>query len=125
MKKHILYVYGTLRPGVPENRISIPGAMFSLGGCPGVKLGLDFSHHEIICERVEVDSLDRFDRLEGYREHAPETSFYIRCPLLDGWIYEYNGRVDNRDLIESGDWLAYRGQKKGSNSDLIYATTNY
>lgn len=56
---------------------------------------------------VDDMTLERLDRLEGYREHNPETSFYNRVKVDyqlghlpdddtgggEAWIYEYNGEI--------------------------------
>lgn len=112
---YVIYVYGTLRPG-GEDTVQVPGQLFNLGWYPGAKLG---GESTFTCERVEVDSLDRFDLFESYDENNHSRSLYIRRPYEDGWIYEYNFRTSLDNLIESGDWLEHTGQKKGARSDLL------
>ena len=126
--KHVVYVYGTLRPGTGPT-IQIPGVMYDLGWFPGVILpgtkGLDDGTYTegstFTAERIEVsdERLKGLDRYEGYDPGRPEISLYIRRPYLDGWVYEYNDTVHSRPVIESGDWLEYTKEKSGRNSALL------
>lgn len=115
MKKHTVYVYGTLRPGKSEV-VDVPGELRDLGSFPGAVVKAPTFGKFFKAEPVEVDDaqLSRLDSYEGYREHAPHRSLYLRVPYLDGWIYVYNSEMDQRPLVPEGDWLAYRGQKAGS-----------
>lgn len=112
--KHIVYAYGTLRPGIFET-VEIPGEMYDLGWYPGVKLGVG-SDSKFIAEKIEVENLDAVDRYEGYSEKHPEGSLYIRRPYLDGWIYEFNREVNPLRQVLSGDWLDYTKEKRGQNA---------
>lgn len=114
MKKQILYVYGTLRPG-KEKTVTIPAALYDLGWFPGVKLG---EPGEVVCEPIEVSDWAPVDRYEGFDENDYPNSLYIRRSLLvpygiDGWIYEYNQAVNPIKKIESGDWLDYTREGRG------------
>lgn len=107
---HILYVYGTLRPGTGET-FREKGTMYDISGSfPGVVLGGD---DEFTCERVEVRSLDAIDRYEGYYPDDPKNSLYIRRPFKDGFIYEFNREVRPEMLVQSGDWLVHTGKRQG------------
>lgn len=109
MGTHVLYVYGTLRTGKGPT-VRIPGVMYDLGWFPGVKLDRSTNvGPTFVAERIEVsdDRLKRFDKYEGYRPDDPEGSLYVRVPVLDGWIYEYNRPVAGNLVIEDGDWLRY------------------
>ena len=127
MTKHVIYVYGTLRPGLNTDIVLVLGRMYDLGGFPGAIIaGPDTPESvlrsQIVCERVEVDDegLQRLDWLEGYREDAPkDENFYLRVPCLDGWIYVINRPAPSKHPIVTGDWLAYKGQLKGHNSHLV------
>lgn len=114
--KHIIYVYGTLRPGAGET-VLIPGTMYDLGWYPGVKLG---GKSQFVAERIEVDDdrLQQLDNYEGYNPHNHESSLFIRRHYLDGWIYEYNQQLTGSQVISSGDWLAYTKEKKGRAAHL-------
>jgi len=115
MLGHIVYVYGTLRPGGSET-VRVPGTMFSMGHFPGIKLEGADSSNFVVCERIEVSDvrLAQLDRYEGYHPDDPAHSLYLRVPYLDGHIYVYNQSFDGKQLIESGDWLEYTGGSKGS-----------
>lgn len=120
MKKHTLYVYGTLRPGGADRHL-VPGEMYELGWYPGVKLLAPDSHKWIVTERIEVDDeqLKNLDNYEGYDPKDEVNSLYIRKPYLGGWIYVYNNSLEGRPLIESGDWLEHRKTKAGSASHKV------
>lgn len=116
----ILYVYGTLRPGKSKT-VTIPGQMFDLGRFPGAKLN---GVGEIICEPVEVNDWGPLDRYEGYYAEDPQGSLYIRRPLLvpygiNGFIYEFNREVNPLSLVESGDWLSYKEQNRGTHAQAF------
>jgi len=108
MALHTLYVYGTLRSRDVGNADFhwIKGALYNLGSFPGLKL-YEGCNSEVKCEKIVVDDekLAALDRYEGYREDSPETSLYLRVPILDGWVYTYNHEVDPKSLISSGDWF--------------------
>lgn len=121
--KAILYVYGTLRPG-KEKTVLIPGTLYDLGWFPGIKLG--HGPDQVVCEPVEVDDWGPIDRYEGFNESDPVNSLYIRQPLvvpygIDGFIYEYNRDVSPIKRIESGDWLDFIQQRRGSSHGRFFA----
>lgn len=118
-KLHRVFVYGTLRPGKGET-VQIPGRMFDLGWFPGaVMIGVE-PEHRILAEVIEVDDagLARLDRYEGYDPRHPEHSLYIRKDYEDGFIYQFNGNVDGKLPVLTGDWLDYIGQKEGCNAGI-------
>lgn len=106
---NILYVYGTLRPG-RGNVVRVKGQLFDLGWFPGIKLDLP---GEVVCEKIEVDDWSAVDRYEGYYPEDHEHSLYIRRPYGDGFIYEFNRDVNPVKLVQGGDWLDYRQEKRG------------
>ncbi len=112
---HIVYVYGTLRPGGSDLH-TIPGVMFNMGSYPGVKLGAPDGGSSFVAERIEVSDvrLKQLDRYEGYRADDPARSLYLRVPYLDGHIYVYNQNLDGREVLPHGDWLKHTQQKRGS-----------
>ncbi len=114
MAEHIIYVYGTLRTRKAAELVEIQGSLYDLGWFPGVKL-YDGCNTVVKCERRVVDDeqLAKFDRYEGFREESPESSFFVRTPVLDGEIYVYNHQVDPNRLIPSGDWLQYKQERAG------------
>lgn len=117
--KHIVYVYGTLRPG-GNDRHMIPGVMYRVGWFPGIKIDRDASTW-VVAERVEVDDagLARLDAYEGYDPNMPESSLFKRVPWADGWIYEYNDNTIEREIVDCGDWLTFRKEKRGAMSSMV------
>ena len=107
----IIYSYGTLRPG-SDDTVLIDGSLYDLGWFPGIKLG---EPGKVVCEKITVNDISQTDAYEGYNPRYPDESLYIRKPFKDGWIYEYNGRVNPIKLIQSGDWLDYTREKRGVN----------
>lgn len=116
MKK--VAVYGTLRKGNGNNMIlteskflgstkTLPKfEMFSLGGCPGIREG-DTS---LTIEVYEVNqcTLERLDRLEGYRG-VGQPNFYereeVETEFGDALIYTLrDDRFMDQAIISSGDW---------------------
>jgi len=117
-KKHVVYVYGSLRPGNGD-KYYIPGRIYTLGGFPAGKFTLNSDEDDVptvVCERIEVSDtqLERLDQYEGYDEQRPETSLFIRIKCRDGWIYEYNSdTLKDTSLVLGGDWLAAKNQTRG------------
>lgn len=103
MTIHKIYTYGTLRPGEPGT-VQIPGTLYDMGWYPGIILGGDSF---VTCEKIEVEDLDAVDAYEGYNPKFTIESLYIRRPILDGWIYEYNKPVLGFKRVLSGDWVDY------------------
>ncbi len=127
-----VFVYGTLRTGDIRHGVEgfvkmialeahIEGFdMLNLGGFPGLIEG----DGRIRGEVHEYEHMQALDRIEGYRESAPESGLYTRIQvtaevevegvteeLEDCWVYLYNrGSERSRDrIIQSGDWFEHRG----------------
>lgn len=114
-KLTVLYVYGTLRPGIREHVVDIPGLMYDLGFYPGVLVTdhLTPRNRLVRCEKVFVtdEELTQIDGYEGYHEKAPGSSLFRRVKFRDGFIYEYNQPIGHRLPIDGSpqDWLVHRG----------------
>ncbi len=111
--KHLLFVYGSLRPGEARHRL-LTGArylgphrtgccytMYDLGEYPGVVEG---GHHAIAGDLYDVDAatLVRIDEYEGYPHEY--TRRLIATPFGDAWIYLYRRDCPGAGVIASGDW---------------------
>ncbi len=116
----LVFVYGTLRQGEGADLTRwegtefvrpdcINGRLYHLGGFPGVKTeagvfcpGSPSVRGEVF--RVnDAGTLSGLDRYEGY------PSLYDRIQTMTAsgetvWVYVYNGFVDDKMLIASGDW---------------------
>lgn len=134
-----VFVYGTLRRGQGNHGLlagrtveEIPAvapdhALFS----PGLPYVADRAGFEVVGELMVLDpgsyysTLDRLDRLEGYRPGGGRTNHYDReaCPVrhqaADGqwhttvaWIYHAGSRavryLHDEDLVPGGDWVGRR-----------------
>lgn len=130
LNQHIVFVYGSLTSKFWNhhilkdcNALSLGkgftgGVLHSLGRIPGYRRS-DNPRAVVTGELYLVDDvcLARLDRLEGYRQDAPETSMYNRivteCVLIDhnttetAFIYEYNGNIDDAAVVISGNWKEY------------------
>ncbi|MBL4834575.1 MAG: gamma-glutamylcyclotransferase [Pseudomonas sp.] len=117
--KHRVAVYGTLKRGMSNHDLlqasSFLGedtltnvTLYDLGLFPAAKFE---ASHGITVELFEIDdaTLTCLDRLEGYRPHAPEQSFYHRHRIDtrhgDAWVYIYCGGVEFWDPIRKGAWM--------------------
>lgn len=118
MNKHIVFVYGTLKKGFPNNRLlnkskllteaCYPGNMYDIVYFPGVKFydsekNLGDIHGELW--EVDDDTLVRLDELEG----VPHLYTRIVIDSLDDLnsqpIYSYQiNNVEGRDIIPTGIW---------------------
>ena|ERR1700741_321193 len=128
MKKHFIFIYGTLRRGspgsisirFPESKFiagaKVNGRLYDLGPYPGLRV--DKSDSTVVGEVYEVDEgllndLDEFEASSNYVRKSVEVSLggqQKKC-----WTYEPSPefyRLDN--IITSGDWLEYAGMKKDS-----------
>ena len=118
MKKHYVYVYGSLRPGSGK-KFHVPGKMYSMGGFPACVLHRpkrgETDYPTFVAEKVLVtkEQLSRLDDYEGYDEGDEKTSFYLRVPYKDGWIYEFNSTLSEDRLVPGGDWLQATGKSVG------------
>lgn len=123
----LIFVYGTLRHGasnslseslrfanmathVGESRIN--GLLYNLGWFPGVKLPEDAEEFDagqpsvkgdvfsvdVLCLPNMLDSYEGYPHLYGRREVQTEHGH-------TAWVYTYNGDVDGKSLITTGDWL--------------------
>ena len=108
-----VFVYGTLKRGfgnhvllagrakLVEDQDAILGKMVSLGGFPGwLGPGEGFTYGETyeVPEEHRASVLRDLDRLEGYRDGDPASSFYIRTQVETSrghtaFAYKYNGRI--------------------------------
>jgi gamma-glutamylcyclotransferase (GGCT)/AIG2-like uncharacterized protein YtfP len=122
--KHLVFVYGTLKSGF-HNHFLLEGSEFRGPASVQGKLyvaGLPYfkrAHGAITRGElylVDDTTLERLDRLEGYREHNPETSFYNRVKVQyqhghlpdddtgggEAWVYEYNGDLPENYFKSEG-----------------------
>jgi len=132
-----LFVYGSLRSGFRspayehisrffsfDGDAKIKGKLFDLGSYPaGVPADDGFIVGELYSIRNEAEfgwAMGQLDDYEGVSTEADETQLHRR-ELVDvftenittkAWIYWYNGSVEGRPFIESGDLIQYLQQKK-------------
>jgi gamma-glutamylcyclotransferase (GGCT)/AIG2-like uncharacterized protein YtfP len=125
MKKHLVFVYGTLRRGsaramsvrFPNSKFvadaKVSGRLFDLGAYPG--LLLNESSSLVTGEVYEVDDeilnrLDDFESSSHYLRKQVEIS--LGADRRIGWTYEPNPEFYSpRTLITSGDWIQYAKTK--------------
>ncbi len=128
MKKHLVFVYGTLRSGgagamatrFPNSKFiaeaKVSGVLYDLGPFPG--LLLDESRSLVMGEVYEIDEetltkLDEFEATSNYLRKQVDITFgneRVSC-----WTYEPNPDFYSlRTLITSGDWLKYSTTGQGS-----------
>lgn len=118
--------YGTLRIGESAyrqfalaNRLRFVstcifvGRLFDLGDYPGFFHGEGFVTGDLF-EADEPGLIEELDAYEGYDPGQPATSLFVRerivleAPRLEAFIYRFNGTVDGRRRISSGDWPFHR-----------------
>lgn len=123
-------VYGSLLKGLCNHRLfeehnaefvgkgTIQGfTMYSLIGFPGIRHSDDLDETVVVeVYRVDEAGLSRLDRLEGYDERNPKSSFYVReevDALMDDGstlrtlVYVFNRPLDDREVVSSGDWRTF------------------
>jgi gamma-glutamylcyclotransferase (GGCT)/AIG2-like uncharacterized protein YtfP len=131
---YYLFIYGSLRSGFKQpaynyiskyfNPISldakVKGLLFNMGDFPVAKPTQEdrFIKGELYC----IKNLDEFsfaiaqlDGYEGVRMEEDElplfyratTTVYFNQEKIEAWIYWFNGDVNGRPIIESGDVIQF------------------
>jgi gamma-glutamylcyclotransferase (GGCT)/AIG2-like uncharacterized protein YtfP len=121
MRKHLLFVYGTLRRGgVNEITISharavfvgaasVRGRLHDMGGYPAVIL--DDAAGGIAGEVFEIDdailaALDRFEAADDY--HREQIEVLLNGTASRSWIYRPEPELcAGKPTVETGDWIEY------------------
>jgi gamma-glutamylcyclotransferase (GGCT)/AIG2-like uncharacterized protein YtfP len=135
---HNLFVYGSLRSGFKHpayeyiskyftfvGNARVKGKLFDMGSYPaGVPVQEDtFITGELYVIKNASEfswAIGQLDDYEGIRTEAGETPLYRReladvyleKETVKAWVYWYNGDVQGRPVIESGDLLSYIQSKK-------------
>tara|TARA_R110001592_G_C13167848_1_gene749528 strand:+ start:2805 stop:3188 length:384 start_codon:yes stop_codon:yes gene_type:complete len=116
---HLVAVYGTLKRGMSNHDLLQASfflgedtltsvTLYDLGLFPAAKFKVSDG---ITVELFKIDdaTLTCLDRLEGYRPHDPEQSFYHRHLIKtrhgNAWVYIYCGGVEFWDPIRKGAWM--------------------
>jgi len=131
-----LFVYGSLRSGFKghayeyisrffsfDGDARVMGRLFDLGHYPaGVPAVDGFIVGELYTIRSESEfgwAMGQLDDYEGVSVEPDEIQLYKRelvdvfidNTITSAWIYWYNGKVDGKPSIESGDLIQYLQQK--------------
>jgi gamma-glutamylcyclotransferase (GGCT)/AIG2-like uncharacterized protein YtfP len=135
---HNLFVYGSLRSGFKHpayeyiskyftfvGNARVKGKLFDMGSYPaGVPVQEDtFITGELYVIKNASEfswAIGQLDDYEGTRTEAGETPLYRReladvyleKETVKAWVYWYNGDVQGRPVIKSGDLLSYIQSKK-------------
>lgn len=132
-----LFVYGSLRSGFRSPlyeyisrffsfiaEAKVKGKLFDMGSYPaGIPAEDSFIVGELYRVKAESEfawAIGQLDDYEGVTVESDEIQLYKR-ELVDvhlndtityAWIYWFNGRVDDKPVIESGDLIQYLQQEK-------------
>ena len=132
-----LFVYGSLRSGFKSpayeyigrffsfvSEAKVKGKLFDLGSYPG---GVPADDKFIMGELYQIKDRSEFswaigqlDDYEGVSVEPDEIQLYkrelvevhVNNIITPAWIYWFNGRVEGKPEIESGDLIQYIQQKK-------------
>lgn len=123
---HKVFVYGTLKEGCGNHGllinseqlsmdVNVTGRLYSLGGFPGIKP----AQHDAVRFRkagsvvrgelysVNDETLASLDRLEGHPRMYRRiiVPIFFNDTIIDkGWVYFYNGSVEEPNHIPRGFW---------------------
>jgi gamma-glutamylcyclotransferase (GGCT)/AIG2-like uncharacterized protein YtfP len=132
-----LFVYGSLRSGFKSDAYEyisrffsfdgdakVRGKLFDMGAYPA---GVPASDGTIVGELYSIRNESEFnwaigqlDDYEGVSAESDEIQLhrrelvdvFIENSTTSAWIYWYNGSVEGKPFIESGDLIQYLQQKK-------------
>jgi gamma-glutamylcyclotransferase (GGCT)/AIG2-like uncharacterized protein YtfP len=132
-----LFVYGSLRSGFKspaydyisrffsfDGEAKVKGKLFDMGPYPAaVPVADAFIVGELYTIRNEGEfgwAIGQLDDFEGVSVEPDEIQLFkrelvevfIENKTLSAWIYWYNGSVEGKPVIESGDLIQYLQQKK-------------
>ena len=126
---HTVHGLGTAL--APLGKRTVPGSLYDLGAYPGLILGGGQTIAELY--RIEDASiLPRLDQFEEYDPCDPTKSLFRRTtirvprhtgrklqeisgtPMIDAWIYVYNGHVGGRSAIVGSSWHDYQATRLGA-----------
>ncbi len=127
-----IFVYGSLRRGFQhpvfdyiKNHFTfiadgkVKGLLYDLGTYPAaVPSDVGYLIGELFVANSEDDfdwAISQLDDYEGLNPEADETALYRRetvevqhnDTVTTAWIYWYNGAVEGKSVIESGDVIEY------------------
>lgn len=136
---YYVFVYGSLRSGFHSpayeyisryfeffGNARVKGKLFDGGDYPAAIPSTDedcFIVGELYLARTPKEfswAIAQLDDYEGVVVEKPEqplyrreiADVYINDAIVPAWIYWYNGSLDDKPLIESGDVLEYLKNKK-------------
>ena len=133
-----LFVYGSLRSGFHSpvyeyvsrffdlvGDAKVKGKLYDMGSYPGGVPANDdaFIIGELYRTRDESEfswAIGQLDDYEGVNVESDEVQLYrreltdvfINGEIVAAWIYWYNGEVNGRPVITSGDLMEYLQEKK-------------
>lgn len=126
MNKILVAVYGSLRKNMGNHRLLENAnylgefktepifSLYSLGGYPGLKENGETSVTMEVYE-VTPEEARRVDNLEGYTPGSKYNDFYdkifINTPYGEAGTYIYVPSVNQRTLVESGNWKLFKNNQ--------------
>lgn len=127
-----VFVYGSLLSGLGNHPLIESShflgkaispkefSMIDLGWFPGIIPAIEGNAVEIVGEVYEVDdsTLQRLDRLEGYRPERPTSGLYNKTTIETefgpavAYVYNFGGKdISPERLVKSGDWKTHLQNK--------------
>jgi gamma-glutamylcyclotransferase (GGCT)/AIG2-like uncharacterized protein YtfP len=136
---HQIFVYGSLRSGFKSSayeyisryfqlvmEAKVRGLLYDMGEYPAAIPCTEdaFLVGELYAIKDPQEffwAIEQLDDYEGINADPDEANQYFRRELVDvitpngneiAWVYWYNGTVENKPIIASGDVLAYLHQQQ-------------
>ena len=123
----LVAVFGSLRKGHGNNillqnekflgttKTKDKFKMFSFGAFPGLNINGDTNIVVDVYRIKNNHTPDRLDMLEGYPDFYNRKK--INTKFGDAWIYFNEDNLEDRLVVENGDWTLYCINKKEKHAD--------
>lgn len=116
--------------GTYGDAVLIRGDLYDVGHFPALRPGNGIVKGQLWTPApgMEADAFAICDSIEGYHEHEPHRSMYLRRkvrlidPDIEAWTYVWNMSMIGLAPIPGGDWLGYVRDRQNALEAELAAT---